>query len=110
MKRNIFICLLLSFFTSLVYAQKKYEKMEIKGYTLASASYAEIEPLIKKMLSSEGTVGFVKARNKVLVYDTPTVHKKVAQLFSQATRPAVNIRVSIDYLNVKTWHDFGPQY
>ncbi len=78
-----------------------------KKYPIGDIPYAEIEPLLKKQLSTEGGMSYIQNYNSVLVLDKPLNHEKIKTTLDAVFREAVNIRVDLEFNNLKAFKDYG---
>ena len=78
-----------------------------KRYPIGNVPYAEIEPMLKKQLSPDGGLSYIKRFNSVLILDKPAQHEKVKAILDAVVRDAVNIRVDLEWANTKSFDNFG---
>lgn len=85
------------------------EKPIAKLIQLRELKYEEILAIAKSMLSEEGTVGYIRSRNALMVYDQPRFVEKVRRLVADMDRDPVNIRIEIDFRNEKLLEERGTE-
>ena len=78
-----------------------------KRYPIGNVPYAEIEPMLKKQLSPDGGLSYIKRFNSVLILDKPAQHEKVKAILEAVVRDAVNIRIDLEWANTKSFDNFG---
>lgn len=78
-----------------------------RKYPIGNVPYEEIEPLLRKQLSSDGGLSYIHRFNSILVLDKPANHEKVKAILEAVVRDAVNIRVDLEFANSKAFQDFG---
>ena len=78
-----------------------------KRYPIGNVPYGEIEPMLKKQLSSDGGISYIHRFNSVLVLDKPANHEKIKTILDAVVRDAVNIRVDLEFANSQSFSDFG---
>ncbi len=78
-----------------------------KKYPIGDVNYGDIEPLLKKQLSPEGGMSYIPNYNSILVLDKPMNHEKIKTILDAVVREAVNIRVDLEFNNLKTFQDYG---
>lgn len=76
-------------------------------YPLGNVPYEEVEALLKQQLSSDGGISYINRFNSVLVLDKPANHEKVKAILDAVVRDAVNIRIDVEFANVKALEEFG---
>jgi len=65
---------------------------------LQSLAYAEAEPFCRPLLSPDGTMGYMPERGSIIVFDRQRNVNRIRELIKTMDRPAVNIRVDIDFI------------
>lgn len=73
-----------------------------KVLRLGDLKYDELEGLLQAMLSPDGNLGYIKARNAIIVYDYPDNLKKIEQMLAPGPgdQPAVrNLRITVEFQN-----------
>lgn len=76
------------------------ENREISEFIpLKSIPYATVEGFCKPMLSKTGTMGYMRERNSVVVHDFKKNVDKIKEFIEKIDRPAVNIRIDVDFMN-----------
>ena len=65
------------------------------------------QAVIRAMMTPEGTLGFMKQRNSVVVYDQRQAVDKVKAFLTTVDRQAVNVRVQVEFLNTLLAKDSG---
>ena len=78
-----------------------------KRYPIGTVPYGEIEEMLKKQLSPDGGISYIRKFNSILVLDKPANHEKIKTILKAVVREAVNIRVDVEFANSQSLRDFG---
>ncbi|NJK90835.1 MAG: hypothetical protein HC904_02750 [Blastochloris sp.] len=74
-------------------------------YEMGSADPAELEFMIRQVLSKEGKVVVLKDRGKLLVQDRASVHETVALILADVNKPRPNVKVEVIFNEETSTHD-----
>lgn len=114
MKKSFIIrCLIACYLSCFIYLSQAEDKQEerpksvvityepkqvTKIIPLKTVGYSTIENICKPLLSNTGTMGYLKERNSIIIFDYQKNVDKIAKLIDQIDLPAVNIRIDVDFI------------